>query len=124
MVWGRTTGFSTFAVMEDTTAVPVDAGEAAEAFPQLTLSQNYPNPFTPSTAIRFLTRNSGRISIRIYDVAGRLVRTLVDEERAAGAHELIWDGRDNGSRMVAGGVYWCRAKSASETVTRRMVRLR
>jgi hypothetical protein len=88
------------------------------------LSQNYPNPFNPQTTIRFSLREKGPVTIRIYDVAGRLVKTLVDEVRDAGAYAEPWDGRNNRDGTVASGVYFYRMESKSFSRTRKMVLLR
>jgi hypothetical protein len=88
------------------------------------LSQNYPNPFNPATTIRFSLREKGKVAIRIYDVAGRLVKTLVDEVRDAGAYVEPWDGRNNRDSRVASGVYFYKMESKHFSSTRKMVLLR
>lgn len=64
-----------------------------------------PNPFNPATELKFTLATAGRASLRIYDQRGRLVRTLVDEALAPGAHRATWDGRDGAGRTAAAGVY-------------------
>jgi len=66
---------------------------------------NAPNPFNPSTTIRFDLAAGGAAALRIYDVRGRLVRTLVEGPMPAGAHQVAWDGRSNAGSPVASGVY-------------------
>jgi FlgD Ig-like domain len=66
---------------------------------------NAPNPFNPATTIKFDLAAGGAAALRIYDVRGRLVRTLVDGPMAAGAHQISWDGRSNAGSAVASGVY-------------------
>ena len=56
------------------------------------LAQNYPNPFNPTTDIRFVVPNTEKVSLVIYDVLGRQVKTLVNEKMVAGAHKVMWDG--------------------------------
>ncbi len=74
--------------------------------PRITaLAQNYPNPFNPRTWIDFSLPRAQRVSLRIYDERGRLVKTLIDGLVAEGDHHLRWDGRDNEGRSVASGVY-------------------
>jgi len=70
------------------------------------LNQNYPNPFNPSTTIAFALPEDGPVHLAIYSIDGRLVRTLVDEERTTGHHEVTWYGRDNAGRGVATGSYF------------------
>jgi hypothetical protein len=89
------------------------------------LGQNHPNPFNPTTTIRYALSQAGPVSLRIYDVGGALVRTLVDTERtSAGAGEATWDGRNDGGRPVASGVYFYRLSSPNLTATKKMVLLK
>ncbi len=70
------------------------------------LYPNAPNPFNPTTSIRYSLKERQRVSIRIYDVAGHLVRTLVDEDRPAGVQKVAWHGRNDHGQSVASGVYF------------------
>ena len=97
-----------------TTAV----GDATARF---TLGQNHPNPFNPSTTIAFAVPRAGHVSLRVYDLAGRLVGTLVDGELPAGAHAAAWDGRNTAGRRVASGTYHYRLIADGHEETRRMV---
>ncbi|MBN1540524.1 DUF4623 domain-containing protein [candidate division KSB1 bacterium] len=64
------------------------------------LQQNYPNPFNPETTIRYTLPHSCRVQLKIYDVSGRLVKTLVNEPQPAGSHEIVFDGRHIGSGIL------------------------
>jgi hypothetical protein len=86
--------------------------------------QNVPNPFVGSTSVRFEIGCAGRVGIEIVGVDGRVVRTLFDDFATPGRHAVDWDGRDDGGRVVAGGVYVCKARFGSETVTHKMVHMR
>jgi hypothetical protein len=78
-----------------------------------TLISNYPNPFNPSTTIRFALERPGRVTLRIYNAAGQCVRTLLEEVMtAAGVQELRWDGRSDTGRVMASGVYIVRLEMA------------
>ena len=77
------------------------------------LSQNYPNPFNPSTSIPFILQEQGPISLRIYDLQGRLIRTVAKTEYPAGLHILHWDGKDFRGRSVPGGIYHAVLQSSS-----------
>jgi hypothetical protein len=88
------------------------------------LVQNYPNPFNPSTKIEFGLEAPANVTLRIYDAAGRLVRTLVEGNRAAGRYSEFWDGRDTGGSAVASGVYFYRLDAGTYTQTRKMIMLR
>lgn len=85
------------------------------------LDQNYPNPFNPETTIAFSLPQPGRTTVRIYDVAGRLVKELVNEDLAAAArHEFSWNGRDDRGQGVASGTYYVDVRSGRFQSTKRM----
>ena len=83
-----------------------------------------PNPFNGTTTIGFGIQNAGMVSLRIYDVTGALVRTLVDQETTSGRYQLIWDGLDLAGRTVAPGIYFSELKEGGHVSTRRIVRIR
>ena len=66
---------------------------------------SYPNPFNPSTTISYSLPNNSSVKLDIYDVAGRKVRSLLDESKSAGYHNVVWNGRDENGREVASGMY-------------------
>ncbi|MDD4856769.1 MAG: FlgD immunoglobulin-like domain containing protein [Candidatus Krumholzibacteria bacterium] len=88
------------------------------------LSQNYPNPFNPTTSISFGLSAPGHVSLRIYDVAGRLMREIVNGDRQAGKYRETWDGRDSNGRTVASGIYFCKLSAGSFVETRKMALMR
>ena len=91
---------------------------------QTALGQNRPNPFNPETTIRYTLAERANVQLTVYDVAGRKVRTLVDESRAAGPHEAFWDGRSDNGQSVATGVYFYRLVTGNFSQTRKMVLLK
>ncbi len=88
------------------------------------LAQNFPNPFNPTTTISFSVKEKGRVTLRVYDVEGRLVRTLVDEVRDAGSYREVWDGTNNRGAGVASGVYFYKMEATGFTRARKMAILR
>jgi len=88
------------------------------------LASNFPNPFNPHTTIRFRLHSGGWTAVDVYDVLGRLTRTLVRRYLSAGTHEVTWDGRDENRLEVAGGVYVYRIAGAEYTASRTMLLLR
>ncbi len=88
------------------------------------LKQNYPNPFNPVTTIAFDIVEAGRVRIDIYDVSGRMVRTLLNESRDPGRHRIEWNGRDNSGSTVPSGIYFYRINAGEFTATRKMILLR
>ncbi|MFH2052546.1 MAG: FlgD immunoglobulin-like domain containing protein [bacterium] len=83
-----------------------------------------PNPFNPTTTLSFAVPSAGPVRLRIYDVAGRLIRTLVDDVRPAGRYQEVWDGRSAEGRPVASGIYLYRLQAGGISMCRRMVILR
>ncbi len=89
------------------------------------LHQNAPNPFNPMTVISWELDADGPVGLEVYDVAGRLVRTLLAGERQqVGPGESRWYGRDDAGREVAAGVYLYRLRAGSVDLTRRMTLVR
>jgi spore coat protein CotH len=89
---------------------------------------NYPNPFNPTTTIKFALKEVSDVSIKIYNIKGAVVRTLVDGEMNAKYHEVIWDGKDNTGKQVGSGLYFYKmvseGNSGRYTSTKKMVLLK
>lgn len=83
-----------------------------------------PNPFNPSTTLAFDLPRDAYVELKIYDVRGSLVATLLEEERPAGRHSVAWNGRDRFDRAVASGVYFSRITAGEWSATRRMTLLK
>ena len=80
---------------------------------ELTLLQNYPNPFNPSTTITYQIPSASHVVLKIYNILGQQVASLVDEDQAAGSHALTWNGRSSGGTSVSSGVYFYRIEATS-----------
>jgi flagellar hook assembly protein FlgD len=85
------------------------------------LYESRPNPFNPRTVIRFSLAQAGKARLVIYDVGGRVVRTLLEGSQAAGPHTVVWDGTDDNGHRVGSGVYWDRLVAGEYSSNRRMV---
>jgi hypothetical protein len=85
------------------------------------LLPNWPNPFKPSTSIPFELSESGHASLRIYDIGGRLVRTLVDDQLAGESYSVEWDGRDDRGRHLPSGAYFYSLRAGERTLARKLV---
>ena len=90
-----------------------------EVVQQFHLEQNYPNPFNPSTKIKFQIPSSNDVSLKVYDVLGREVRTLVNENLQAGSYETTFDASG-----LASGVYFYQLHAGEFTQTKRLLLLR
>jgi len=111
----------------DNESDPAEAGTitavSEDAIPQsYRLYPNTPNPFNPTTSIRYdVPASGGVVTLHIYDVSGRLVRTLLDGPQTAGQKTVSWNGRDNRGRGVASGVYFYRLRAPGYQRTLKMV---
>lgn len=88
------------------------------------LRANYPNPFNPETRLPFELAVAGKVQITIFDLAGRLVRTLVDEEFVAGGHEVVWNGRDDAGRVLPSNVYYAKLEADGAIQLQKMTLLK
>jgi len=87
----------------------------------LAVLPNYPNPFNPSTSIRYSVAETGKIRLGIYDVQGRLVQTLFDGVQETGTHELAWDGTDRNGNSAGSGVYFVRLTGGGQESSMKIV---
>ena len=111
----RSTLHPTMGAVESPVALAVEPGQAIPR--QMSLDQNYPNPFNPSTTIRFTVKETGRTTVKVYDLTGREVKTLFDGVAEVGK---LYDVRFNGAGM-ASGVYFYMLRSGGERMVKRMV---
>jgi len=107
--------------VENTTAV-----ENEESLPrEFSLDYNYPNPFNPTTTIRYQLPERSTVSLKVYNTLGQEVLTLVNEVQSAGAHSVIFDAKNNkNSYSLASGVYFYRLQAGDFMQTRKMILLK
>ncbi len=98
-----------------------DAENAAHLPQQYELAQNYPNPFNPTTNIAFRMADGGFVELAIYDISGRLVKTLVSENRNAGNYTVSWDATNNLGETVSSGIYFYRIQTADFRQMKKMI---
>jgi flagellar hook assembly protein FlgD len=91
---------------------------------QLTLGQNMPNPFTEQTVLTYQLPAAGNVCLKIYNIAGQLVKTLVDTQQGPGVYNVIWSGLDDLGRRVSSGVYFCRLECKTQSDMKKMTILR
>ena len=108
------------------TSVPEEPVSTPTGF---ALYQNYPNPFNPATSIRYKVQGlrfkvPTHTTLKIYNILGQKVRTLVDEPKGAGSYEVIWDGKNDAGEDVASGIYFYQLTASDHTLTKKMVLLR
>jgi len=101
----------------------VRPGETIAAPSSLILYQNYPNPFNPETRIEYELPRPAKVIIKVVNLLGQEVRTLVDRDKPAGYFEVLWDGKDNEGHRVSSGVYLYRMEAGDFVQIKRMLLL-
>jgi hypothetical protein len=115
--------FNENGIPDECEGIQSGAGDAVAA--GWRLLPNVPNPFNPETVIRYEVPDAGgRVTLRVYDVEGRLVGTLADRYERGGIRQVTWDGRDNDGRPVASGLYFYRLEAPGFSQTRKMLLLK
>ncbi len=105
----------------------VDDGENSSGITTFDLAQNYPNPFNPVTSIQYTVcspHNAIHTSLKIFNILGRKVRTLVDELQKAGNYQVVWDGKDDKGKDVSSGIYFCTFIAGDYSASRKMTFLK
>jgi uncharacterized membrane protein len=113
-----------FKVLTYTATASLTSSATAPGAFSFALAQNYPNPFSGSkssmTTIGYTLPSSGHAVMKVYNLLGKEIRTLVNESRSAGRSTAVWDGRDNNGRIVPAGVYMYKLSSGNHSFSRRL----
>ena len=88
------------------------------------LSQNYPNPFNPNTTIEYSLPSRCEVSITVYNLLGKRVKTLLETSQPAGRYKTEWDGTDNNNQPVASGLYFYQIKAGDFIESKKMLLLK
>ena len=108
-----------------TSSSPTKTNEEKIILPEYTqLMQNYPNPFNPTTSIKYQLPYDTHVSLKIYNLMGELVKTLIDSQQRTGYYTLQWDGRDKNNQSVATGLYIYSLKTNDYSQSRKMLLLK
>ncbi|MEC9106390.1 MAG: T9SS type A sorting domain-containing protein, partial [Candidatus Neomarinimicrobiota bacterium] len=127
MYWGVTNGKYTYSTswrsfdIDISNALSIDDISMPKEF---ALHQNYPNPFNPTTSISYAIPNAGKVTLVIYDMMGREVRTLVDNNMDAGYQSATWDATNNLGNPVGAGVYIYQIQADGFTQSKKMILLK
>lgn len=104
---------------------PSDVEHEGDGLPNATtLSQNFPNPFNPTTEIQYSLKSSTHVRLVVRDLLGREVAVLVDGPKGPGEHSAVWDGRDSNRQSVASGVYLYHIETIHQSLSRKMMLLK
>ena len=119
--WLRPSCWAYLEVFVDSSILAIDD---ASMLKQFKLYSNYPNPFNPVTSIKFDLPKASNVNMIVYDVLGKEVKTLVNENRNAGTYTINWDGRNNNGTMVTSGLYFCKFITPEYQRTQKMILLK
>ena len=100
----------------------IEDGQTSETvIKTFALLQNYPNPFNPSTTIEYQIPNTGDVEIKIYNINGELVKTLLVQQQTAGSYTVDWDGKNGYGQTVSSGMYIYRVVFGSSVLAKKML---
>jgi hypothetical protein len=109
----------------DDEVVEVPVGSGGILIPAVTsLNGNYPNPFNPTTTIKFGLHEAQSVVLNVYNIKGEKVRSLVNEELEAGYHDIVWDGKDDSGKTASSGVYFYKMKASKYVSTKKMIMMK
>ena len=120
-MWGISPSASAIYSTKNLTGIEAIGASIPESYE---LIQNYPNPFNPTTTISWKMMNRGKVEIRIFDVLGKEVKSLVNETRDAGTYKITWDGKNNNGMSVSTGIYYYMLKANNFTDVKKMMMLK
>jgi len=110
----------TFLIAEPGSPTGIDETGLPKTF---RLYANFPNPFRSGTMINFDLPEPGKVSLEVFDLQGRRVRTLVEEDKAAGRYSVPWTGQNEAGEIVAPGIYFYRLHTPKHTATQKLLRV-
>jgi len=117
-----------FNMKDEDIPLPIKSGSTAapeESKPsRFNLEQNFPNPFNPETVIKFSLPLDSRVTLKVYNILGQVVKSLVDQQLPAGNHSVTWDGKNEQGSDIASGVYFYRIKADNYESIMKMTLLR
>jgi hypothetical protein len=105
-------------------SAPNDVNEMHLNTPVLTLQQNFPNPFNPTTTISFSLPHPGAVEVIVFNAKGQKIRSLAKGEYPSGKNTLIWDGKDDQGQALASGIYFYRLSTEKQSLTKKMLMLK
>jgi hypothetical protein len=95
--------------------------DLVENISQTVSLRNYPNPFNPTTNILFNVVEEGVVDVKVYNIKGQVVKSLLNEKRVVGSHRIVWNGDNNSGTKVASGIYFVKLKQKNNQITRKII---
>lgn len=117
--------FSTLVLYGETQPTGIDEPDLISQIPdKFILEQNYPNPFNPETRIVYQIPRGTKVTVKIYNILGKEIRTLVNKSQSLGRHEVVWDGTNNFGHPVSSGIYIYQLRAENFVAAKRMILIR
>ncbi|HRR01256.1 MAG TPA: choice-of-anchor J domain-containing protein, partial [Candidatus Cloacimonas sp.] len=113
-----------FLCIDDVTVTGGDINDPEVPVVATALHNNYPNPFNPETTISYSVKETGPVTIDVYNVKGQLVKSLVKGIQEPGNHTIVWNGTDNNGRSVSSGVYYYKMNAGKYSSTKKMIMMK
>ena len=114
--------FSTLVLSGKNVATSLNSEKNLASLPtQLTLYQNYPNPFNPETRISYVLPTEHQVTVRIFNMLGQEIKTLINQKQTAGIHTVRWNGTDQFGQKVGSGIYFYQVKSGNISIVKKMI---
>jgi len=117
-------GVRTWTLSSYSTTTSINSNSDGLEISSFKLFDNYPNPFNPTTVIKFYLPEAGNVELKILDILGREIRLLINEYKTAGSHTAFWDSKDNFDSEVSSGIYFYNIRVLDNSVTKKMLLLR
>ncbi len=111
----------TLSVLSAIDSISTNIGNENRIPQDFQLNQNYPNPFNPSTVISYRLSESSDVKIKIYDVLGREIKTLIDSFQNTGEHSVVWNGTDNSHNQIGSGIYFYSLTTNEISIQKKMI---
>jgi len=111
----------------------ISGGEAASTSPEISIPNqsdfieligNYPNPFNPETSINFNLKKDSKVSLKVFNVRGQLIKTLIDEQLVTSIYDVVWNGKNDSGTPVSSGVYLYKLQADTESAVKKCILLK
>ncbi len=117
----------------DGTVICISGGEAVSNSPEISIPDpthiaeligNFPNPFNPETSINFILKKDSKVSLKIFNIKGQLIKTLIDEELSASTYNVVWNGKNDSGNHVSSGIYLYKLQADTQLSVRKCILLK
>ena len=117
----------------DGSVICVSGGEAVSNSPNISIPDptniaeligNFPNPFNPETSINFNLRKDSKVSLKVFNIKGQLIRTLINEQLSASSYNIVWNGKNDSGNQVSSGIYLYKLQADTQLSVKKCILLK